>query len=269
MEAGYCRNNTENVLAICSFWRWRHFSLLEWISFVSGESFGLKNTNVKSAMLGENGCHHKYNLSCLAGQWWCYWWEVGCSFPGLCLFVSWRSFYRNTDWEGLLSVLLLGLPWRAGLLVCRQPERSDTNLMLWFIERVYLWVGRGFPEINRIFLFSVILGGCEGQLLDQGNSSWDLEESWTSPTQSIFHGSKHRAWWGWLWTHESLKYEKPLVGKAVSTFDSGLFFQTFVPALSWDSDKFKSIIEPVVWQRVAPKIAWGDPWGFWALLQAE
>lgn len=152
---------------------------------------------------------------------------------------------------------------------CRQPERSDTNLMLWFIERVYLWVGRCFPEINRIFLFSVILGGCEGQLLDQGNSSWDLEESWTSPTQSIFHGSKHRAWWGWLWTHESLKYEKPLVGKAVSTFDSGLFFQTFVPALSWDSDKFKSIIEPVVWQRVAPKIAWGDPWGFWALLQAE
>lgn len=191
MEAGYCRNNTENVLAICSFWRWRHFSLLEWISFVSGESFGLKNTNVKSAMLRENGCHHKYNLSCLAGRWWCYWWEVGCSFPGLCLFVSWRSFYLNTDWVGLLSVLLLGLPWRAGLLVCRQPERSDTNLMLWFIERVYLWVGRGFPEINRIFLFSVILGGCEGQLLDQGNSSWDLEESWTSPTQSTFHGSKH------------------------------------------------------------------------------
>lgn len=100
---------------------------------------------------------------------------------------------------------------------CRQPGRSDTNLMLWFIERVYLWVGRGFPEINRIFLFSVILGGCEGQLLDQGNSSWDLEESWTSPTQSYLP---------WLQTQS-------LVRVALNSWVPEIW-----KALSWEGSKY-------------------------------
>lgn len=64
-EAGFCRNNTENVLPICSFWRWRHFSPSEQISIVLRESSSLRNTNVKPAVLRENDSHHKYDLSCL------------------------------------------------------------------------------------------------------------------------------------------------------------------------------------------------------------
>lgn len=45
--------------------------------------------------------------------------------PGIVPFASWRSFYLNTDWVGLLEP-----PWRPGLLVCPQPQRSDTNLLL-------------------------------------------------------------------------------------------------------------------------------------------
>lgn len=259
MEAGYCRKNIENVLAICSFWRWKHFSPLEWISFVSGESFGLKNTNVKCAMLGENGCHRKGTLSGLACQWWCYWWEVDRSVPGLCLSRVGEVFiWTQIGWDC----------WnRLGDLVfwCVLSHRGQTQTFcsdslrgsiseLGDVSLKYLshpgW-GWGSALEPRKFLMR------SRRELDQSNSKY---LPWLQ-TQSL--------------VRMALNSWRPEIRKALSwegskyVWLSGSFFQTFVPALSWDSEKFKPIIEPVVWQRVVPKIAWGDPWGFWALQQAE